>query len=452
MIKAATIFCGLGLFVICFCTLAMADCQDHGNTEVLSVLGQTKILNTDDYMTTALAAGEYLLGSIDFKGQMFYVPANSSADNHPLYRIYYSYPDHMDSLSLEEGAHTCGGSFCTLAYPFNTGLIGTCKIDRWYNPNLHDHATSFCDNSSLYSDPLPSGYSKEVPLGYGYPRYGKQRTVLETMSNQKNTLTLGINLAAGGVVSELVWNGMQFIDTYDYGREVQTALFFDELGCNNPTEGGDKYSTPEYDDGTLHGSPLISYSINCTTLETSVYPLQWDPGQWGGGPHYPVRWTGMIRKTVTLDFNGWSDVIQWVTNVYSPSNYGFLKAEIPAVYLNSEFTQFYTYDATTATRANVNAHCQPCYYMEPASFPAGGVIIATDDNQYALGAYRNNPGNNCFSLCNLISSSSTAKLSVNEIQRQNGLSAGVHYWVTYLIVGTLDTVTNRMHQLYEQKW
>jgi hypothetical protein len=42
-----------------------------------------------------------------------------------------------------------------------------------------------------------------------------------------------------GAISSLIWNGKEFVNIHDHGRQIQTAVQFDGFAeCNNPTEAG----------------------------------------------------------------------------------------------------------------------------------------------------------------------------------------------------------------------
>lgn len=438
--------------------------------EVLSIIGRWKVNlggGAYDYMSAHFDTTPSPPPGSTFEGQTFYAPKSSATGNHPLFKHFNAIlKDSMDAAAANVAGYTNQG---VLGFPFNTQYeaMGTCSIDRYYKSP--DHATAFCSNDSTYGPVLPAGYTREGSMGYGFPRYGKQYYVPRYIYNQDSSISIGINLAAGGAVFELNWGGKQFINTYDYGRELQIAVFFDSDGNSNPTEAGDEKAHSDQSNGYWHGSPLISYTLVNTSpeqyLTTMTYPLQWNPENFGGDANHPVRWTGTVSKRVDMDVNGWSNVIRWTTGVTTPPSisYNYYFAEIPTAYLNSEFTNFYVYDATVQTpqleQLNVTDSEYPgdttpdgtCISsgLEPALGPdAGGVILSTADGNHALGMYRRKPNYNDFFVCNLLSVHGVSKISVLEIPQTTGLPAGSYNYTSYLIVGTRDNVANRMQDLY----
>src|SRR6266446_3122801 len=70
------------------------------------------------------------------------------------------------------------------------------------------------------------------------------------------TIKVGLETKWGGAITEVVWHGMNFVNDYDPGREIQVALYDgdpyppcgDCAGANgwDPVQGGDHHK---------HGSP-----------------------------------------------------------------------------------------------------------------------------------------------------------------------------------------------------
>ena len=418
------------------------------HNQVLNILGRWWMPNfgDGDHMTTN-NPNENPSGT--YEGQMFYVPADNLSGTHALYRLLASY-DHMDSTQAGEGGYN---TEFILGYPFDSVGSGLCEIRRWFSRSQTDHMTAFCNE-----DPSAQGYQKEGVLGYGFPRHGNNCEVPIVV--QGSEVTIVSNLAAGGAISELWWNGKQFINNYDYGRQIQIAFNQTLPGeTDNPTEGGDKWGCPGVRPaGWAHGSIVLSYSVEQQKLTTLTSPLQWSPENFGGGRDKPVRWLGTIGKTVELDFAGMAHAIKWTTSITFPGGANFLDLEIVTAYLNSEFDKFYAYDAfaqelTDMTSIVPNGGCldpSDDAHLRPV---AGGVIISTSDGAYALGVYRRY-GRNNFGLCKFLGTGGTGKYGFqttkwNVLQRQpNGISPGTHSFTVYLVVGTLQDTVDTMRKLF----
>src|ERR1700761_7197172 len=72
-------------------------------------------------------------------------------------------------------------------------------------------------------------------------------------------LTLTSSAKYAGAIYSLKWNGVEFLNSGDHGRELQSAATFDGLGeCYNPTEAGSSLDATR-DTST---SKLLSFSTN----------------------------------------------------------------------------------------------------------------------------------------------------------------------------------------------
>lgn len=303
-------------------------------------------------------------------------------------------------------------------------------------------------------------------MGYGYPRFGTECEMNYTIS--AGGVTLKANTVAGGAISELTWNTKQFVNNYDYGRQIQTAFNFDTTPeGDNPTEAGSKYGCPGLvSAGRAQGSPLLDISSSGSTLYTETRPLLWNPDAQGGGDNNPVIWNGTIEKEVVLNYDTSYDahVIKWTTSIDNPSSRSGFTWELVTAYLNSEFNKFWSYDAVSDTyvEETSNISSSSCIYGGAGANStvrlrpdAGGVILSTSDENYALGVYRKKSSYNYFTLCNLTGTSgsgkygnNTTKWSVNEFNGSSSICSGTHSGTVYLIVGTLTDVIQTMQGMY----
>lgn len=239
------------------------------------------------------------------------------------------------------------------------------------------------------------------------------------------------------------------INNYDYGRQIQAALFTWGDGgvpsrCGtNPTEAGDAYSgrccppagkqNPPYCPGpppcndanfpclkaqqaNRHGSPLLSITTDTTTdpahptQSTRAIPLDFDPNgsiscrgiNLGGTADNPVLWQDMrLGKDLTLNYNNLGRVVQYNTVMQLPRalNTGDATIEDPAVFLRAIFTEIYVYDPK-ATPPTLNPGSPTCgqsklaaisgteFKVEPAA--GKGLIAASADGLTAFGLYAPN--------------------------------------------------------------
>ena len=440
---------------IIFSTLVLAAASGSGLAADNTVLNQVTRWYDSSNSDHMLSTNSSESGATN-EGQIFYIPSTNISGTTAIYRLYKSsIPDHMMSGSTTEGGYTNEG---TLGYKYNSSGAGMYPIKRLYNSSLSDHMVPFNGES-------PAGYTTEFTAGYGYGRYGTQCEVNTSVT--AGGVTIKANEVAGGIISELTWNGKQFINNWDYGRQIQTAFNLDVVHLkNNPTEGGSKYGCPGVKDAEFaQGSPTIDLDVLGSSLTTETRPLIWVPENQGGDDTHPVLWDGTIEKEVKLNHFTTYDahVMKWTTTLDMPQSYTYFDWELVTAYLNGEFNKLYTYDADTDTRKDktsvvTNNTCRDPSADADLRPSAGGVIIANSTGTHALGAYRSDDPNdsftNTFALCKFLNGGGNGKYDANTTKwtvlgrrTSAGVSSGTISGVAYLVVGTLDDVTTTMYDM-----
>ncbi len=190
-----------------------------------------------------------------------------------------------------------------------------------------------------------------------------------------------------GAISSIVWNGKQFIDSYDHGREFQSASNHGILGipyCNegyNPTEAGSR------DNGTgpSSSSLLKSSSVAGNTLATESQLAFWlRPGQ--SNPESCRAYSTGVRSNITLSKKvslgafGVSNLIRHhVTfNLPSDTNFTYHQFEALTGYMPAEFSVFRTWNPETGALLPLSDG--------PGEQPLP-VIFSTPDDQFAMGIF-----------------------------------------------------------------
>ena len=193
-----------------------------------------------------------------------------------------------------------------------------------------------------------------------------------------------------GAIGSLTWNGKEFINQDDHGRELQSASSFDGFGeCFNPTEAGSSADGT----GPTSSSRLLQISATQNQLSTSTQMAFWTrpdqsyPNGCGGNPKVKVAQNRTVLsnhtlfKNVKIGFMGISNVIEHEITFRVPEHHQSASIEALTGYLGKEFRNFLTYDplAGTITRASTG----------PAEDPRL-TIFSTIDNQYAMGVFAAN--------------------------------------------------------------
>lgn len=216
-------------------------------------------------------------------------------------------------------------------------------------------------------------------------------------SSANNSMTVDLTPSRfAGAVSSLKWNGKEFINIYDHGRQLQSAMQVDGYAeCNNPTEAGSEADARKLT--TTSALSNISFaSANSFTTETTM--AYWSASRVTGAcvkgqdPRVTTaRSNHILKRTVTIGYKADQQISKMAMTFKSPRNdvsSGFVY-EILTGYLNSEFTEFYTLngsDLTKVTKLND---------ISGAGFPAGSYhagsklpsALSNADGSYAMGVY-----------------------------------------------------------------
>ena len=229
-------------------------------------------------------------------------------------------------------------------------------------------------------------YVSDGAAGNGYALFSGKDPVLEPVSG--GGIVAKSNLAAGCALWEWWWNGFQFINDYDYGRQVQVALYPAE-GGSALGEAGDVYGVPSIDRNARHPSPCTAFSAQRSTSSpsevTAAAPLEWCPEYYGGGQDHPIVYPA-VRLGKTLPLNrtgpdkvnrGWP-VALFQTVINSPA-IPRATVEAPTGYLNSTFNTYYHYDPAArdahpgfTRRDTGNYRSRPWVQPEATGRPEGG--------------------------------------------------------------------------------
>src|SRR6516165_4265212 len=138
----------------------------------------------------------------------------------------------------------------------------------------------------------------------------------------------------GGAISSLTWNGTQFINAQDNGREMQTALQYDHQGeNNNPTEAGSAGDQPGFS-----SSLILGESGSGSVLTGSVQAALWQPIN-GNKLSDTV-----FNKTVQIGWDSIPNLIHDHIDIVPGSNHSFAAIEVLSAYLPPQFANMLNLD------------------------------------------------------------------------------------------------------------
>jgi len=408
----------------------------------LNILWRVKVGSIERMLTRSTSERD----EFPLEGAIFYVPKYQNSGTVPLYRLDNGRSDRTDSRHAGRGYRTK----TLIGYPWSSNAVrGLSPIIHIYNPSNGDRALRYDGEG------LPADYQNEGYLGYGYKRFNNHNESL--LSLNAGGVTIQSNRVAGGALWTWTWNGMQFINVYDYGRQMQAALFFGD--GRNPTEAGDLYSHQSLIPSVRHGSPVLNIYNSGNTQSTRSIPLQWDPAWYGERPETPVIYPDIIiGKDITLNFKNMGPVAKYTTVLWVPTAYKNVQFEIPTVYLRANFNRFWTYNAASKLLKEVfPGKCQGNKAVKPAY---GGVIISDATGNYAMGVYGVNKANggsvSYFALWNFLcnrdedgtSATGSNTTKWNAVFGPGMVAAGETRFNTWIITERLTKVTKYMDRLY----
>lgn len=271
-------------------------------------------------------------------------------------------------------------------------------------------------------------------------------------------LTLQASLRFGGALYSLNWRGQEYLNAWDHGRELQTALSFDQFGeCYNPTEAGSGHD----DTGPFSSSVLRSLSYTRDTLETTTDMAFWlQPGQPYPTPCTPnspaheaqnhhLRDGYLLKKRVHVGHGALPNVLEYDLTITTPRDHQQAAFELITGYMPPEFALFLGYDVE-------QGHVMPI--SDGPGEQAFPVILSTLDLHHAMGIFApdllpaNAPtgGFGRFRFVDPKAQPGPNTVKWNAAYRLSPAPAGDYRFRCYVIVGTVPEILRAMDTLYQE--
>lgn len=188
-----------------------------------------------------------------------------------------------------------------------------------------------------------------------------------------------------GAIHSLTWNGKEFVNSTDHGRQIQSASNFD---CGqkfipevfNPTEAGSVADGA----GPTSTSRLLELSARgnqLVTLNRMAFWLKPDQKSFGNPARNTVPLSDhYLAKRVTIGYKELPHAIEYRVTFLVPKGEGHTFAQFEAVtgYMPPEFGTFHRFDAAAGKLKPLTDG--PGEQPDP-------VVLATDDGKYAMGVF-----------------------------------------------------------------
>ncbi len=268
-----------------------------------------------------------------------------------------------------------------------------------------------------------------------------------------STLTLKANAWVAGAITSLNYRGVEFMDSYDHGRELQSAVQFDDFGeCYNPTEGGAR------DDGVGSTSTSILKAFNASgNIMTSTNQMAFwlAPGETSpscGSKTTTAQNTTklsdyILDKSVSIGFQNLPNVIKYTASFTLPRAHQSAVFAPVVGYTPSSFSEFWIFDTKSKQASQFNLtgilteQGSPTIFTTPDHNLAIGIYSPVLPDMYNLGYAIGRYGNDV-----------TNNHSTNEfgcVNREYNLSAKQYSYTCYVVVGTFNEVTASLKGLVD---
>lgn len=199
-------------------------------------------------------------------------------------------------------------------------------------------------------------------------------------------LTISTSQRLSGGVDSIRWNGVEFIDSYDHGRQLQTAVSFD-AGSNgefwaerfNPTECGSRRDGV----GPNSSSRLLAIAGDDRDLRTSTQMAFWlAPDEFSFGRsalNTNVLSDQILHKRIRLGVYADPRVIEVAMTLQTPAtqSHRFVQYEVLTGYMPECFSKFYGLDSKSGELVELS---------DGPGEQAMPIVFSTEDKRFAMGA------------------------------------------------------------------
>ena len=254
-----------------------------------------------------------------------------------------------------------------------------------------------------------------------------------------------------GAIHSLTWNGKEFIDSFDHGRQLQSASNLDNgtpiTGeTYNPTEAGSR------DDAATSSSRLLFLRAEPHALQTVSQMAFWlAPGEKSGpnpAKNATILSDHLLTKRVAIGYKNLPHVIAYDVAFGLPIGEKHNEAVFESLtgYMPPEFEKFYQFNPRSGELEPLTTND-----FAEDTFP---LVFAVPGGTHAMGIYappqplRNVTGPSYgrfrFPVEKVVKWNCVFRLSDKE-----GIPPGDYPFRMFVLVGDLDTVRDSMRELHE---
>ena len=256
-----------------------------------------------------------------------------------------------------------------------------------------------------------------------------------------------------GAIHSLTWNGREFINSTDHGRQLQSASNLDAGAplsneTYNPTEAGSERDGA----GDKSSGRLLHLRVEPNALQTVIQMAFWlAPGE-KSGPNFAKNTTilsdHLLTKRVRIGYKNLPHVIAYDATFSLPVGERHIDATFEALtgYMPAEFEKFLQFNPQSGE-------------LEPLSDGPGEgprpVVLAVAGGTHAMGIYappqpaRNTTGPS-YGRFRFKAEKVVKWNCVFRVHNAEGIAAGEYPYRMFVIVGDLNTVRDSMRSLHQE--
>jgi hypothetical protein len=255
-----------------------------------------------------------------------------------------------------------------------------------------------------------------------------------------------------GAIHSLVWNGKEFIDSHDHGRQLQSAASFDGAlkkefwaECFNPTEAGSRADGT----GNKSSSKLLRLSAEGAELRTTTQMAFWlAPGEKSSGRpalNDKILSEHLVSKRVRIGYKKLANVIQYDVTFTVPKGERHTYAQFEAVtgYMPSEFSRFWKFLPGSGKLKELDDG--PGEQEHP-------VVFATEGGTHAMGIFSPDQPSRGYEKAGYgrfrFKAEKVVKWNcVFRVQNEKGIASGKYRFRMFVAVGMLADVRKALELL-----
>ncbi len=271
----------------------------------------------------------------------------------------------------------------------------------------------------------------------------KGDTVIRRKLGDSEIVITTTNRLAGAIHS-LTWNGQEFIDSVDHGRQLQSASSFDcaqkipfWAECYNPTEAGSRADGT----GKTSTSRLLKIKATETSIETRTQMAFWlkptEKSDNRPALNKEILSDHILTKSVTIGYQKFANVLDYkVTFAVPKEHHTYGQFEALTGYMPKEFSSFYCVDLKTGKLGELSdgpgEQKHPIILSNPAKTHAMGIYSPDQPSKGYEGA-----GYGRFRF----KAEKVVKWNcVFRVKNPDGIAQGDYSYQMYVIIGDLDEV------------